>query len=230
MNIELKNVSKVYKTGKDVEVHALNNINLEIRQGDYLSICGVSGSGKSTLLHLIGCLDKPTQGDVIIDDKSTSMMGNKELASIRNSKIGFVFQDYALIPYRNVYENLIVPAYFSDVPRNQFRLKAECALAAVGMEEYMKRKVNTLSGGQKQRVAIARALMMDPDLILADEPSGALDTANSEVIIDLFKKINDEGKTIIVVTHDMKVAEASKRLINLRDGKIEESGAEVEIK
>lgn len=218
MNIELEKVSKVYRTGKDIEVKALDSVDLKIDQGDYLAVCGVSGSGKSTLLHLIGCLDLPTEGKVLLDGKNTAEMKDAERAAIRNSKIGFVFQDYALIPYRTVYENLIIPAYFSNVRRKQFGPMVDKVLDVVGMKDYLKRRVDTLSGGQKQRVAIARALMLDPDIILADEPSGALDSKNKTELIELFKTINESGKTIIVVTHDFEMAEAAQKIITIKDG------------
>ncbi|MCR4670769.1 MAG: ABC transporter ATP-binding protein [Saccharofermentans sp.] len=218
MNIELEKVSKVYRTGKDIEVKALDSVDLKIDQGDYLAVCGVSGSGKSTLLHLIGCLDLPTEGKVLLDGKNTAEMKDAERAAIRNSKIGFVFQDYALIPYRTVYENLIIPAYFSNVRRKQFGPMVDKVLDVVGMKDYLKRRVDTLSGGQKQRVAIARALMLDPDIILADEPSGALDSKNKTELIEFFKTINESGKTIIVVTHDFEMAEAAQKIITIKDG------------
>ena len=220
MKIELKDVTKTYRTGKDIYVKALDNLNLVIEQGDYVSIRGVSGSGKSTLLHLIGCLDLPTKGTVLIDGKSTTEMKDSERASIRNKRIGFVFQDYALIPYRTVQENLIVPAYFSNAPRRSFNKMIVSALESVDMKEFMKRKVDSLSGGQKQRVAIARALMMDPEVILADEPSGALDSKTRDELIDLFRIINEAGRTIVLVTHDSEMANSAKTKINIEDGKI----------
>ncbi len=220
MKIELKDVTKTYRTGKDIYVKALDNLNLVIEQGDYVSIRGVSGSGKSTLLHLIGCLDLPTKGTVLIDGKSTTEMKDSERASIRNKRIGFVFQDYALIPYRTVQENLIVPAYFSNAPRRSFNKMIVSALESVDMKDFMKRKVDSLSGGQKQRVAIARALMMEPEVILADEPSGALDSKTRDELIDLFRIINEAGKTIVLVTHDSEMANSAKTKINIEDGKI----------
>ena len=220
MKIELIDATKRYITGKDIYVKALDGINLVIDQGDFISICGVSGSGKSTLLHLIGCLDLPTEGMVLIDGKNTKDMKDSERASVRNKRIGFVFQDYALIPYRTVYENLIIPAYFSNVPRRSFNKMVESALESVNMKAFIKRKVNTLSGGQKQKVAIARSLMMDPEVILADEPSGALDSKTRNVLIDMFRIINEAGKTIVLVTHDSEMANSAKTKINIEDGKI----------
>ncbi len=223
MKIELKNVSKVYMPNKNDAVTALNEVNLTINQGDYLSICGVSGSGKSTLLHLLGCLDIASCGEVLFDDKCINRLSDSAKAELRNSKIGFVFQDYALIPYRTVYENLMVPLYFSSIKRSKCRDKVEEVLEYVSMEGYENRKISTLSGGQKQRIAIARALICNPEIILADEPSGALDSDNRKVIIELFKKINDMGKTLVVVTHDNELALASKRRIVISDGRISEN-------
>ncbi len=220
MKIELDNVRKIYRTGKSVSVTALNGVSLVIGQGEYLSFCGVSGSGKTTLLNLIGCLDIPTEGQVLLDGRNTSEMKDSERAIIRNSKIGFVFQDYALIPYRTVYENLIVPAYFSNMPRKSFKTMVEKVLEEVGMKEYMKRQISSLSGGQKQRIAIARALMLNPDVILADEPSGALDSDNKKELIKLFRQINESGKTVIIVTHDNELANSTNKVIRLVDGKI----------
>lgn len=222
MKIELDNVRKIYRTGKSVSVTALNGVSLVIEQGEYLSFCGVSGSGKTTLLNLIGCLDLPTEGQVLLDGSNTSEMKDSERAIIRNSKIGFVFQDYALIPYRTVYENLIVPAYFSNMPRKSFKTMVEKVLEEVGMKEYMKRQISSLSGGQKQRIAIARALMLNPDVILADEPSGALDSDNKKELIKLFRQINESGKTVIIVTHDNELANSTKKVIRLVDGKIKD--------
>ncbi|MBQ1743440.1 MAG: ABC transporter ATP-binding protein [Clostridiales bacterium] len=222
MIIELDNVRKIYRTGKCVSATALDGVSLVIEQGEYVSFCGVSGSGKTTLLNLIGCLDLPSEGQVLLDGRNTSEMKDSERANIRNSKIGFVFQDYALIPYRTVYENLIVPAYFSSMPRKNFKIKAEKVLEKVGMKEYLKRPISSLSGGQKQRVAIARALMLDPDVILADEPSGALDSGNKKELIDLFRQINETGKTVIIVTHDNELANSTNKIIKLIDGKITE--------
>ncbi len=222
MEIELKNVTKTYKSGKEFEITAISNADLKISQGDYLSICGISGSGKSTLLHLLGCLDIADNGSILFDGVDSKEMNTTQRAEIRSTKIGFVFQDYALIPYRTVMENLNVPLYFSNISKKEFRKEVEKVLSIVSMNDYINRKVSTLSGGQKQKVAIARALICNPEIILADEPTGALDSISKSEVIDVFDKIHKMNKTLIVVTHDNQLAQRADRKILIDEGHIHE--------
>ena len=206
--IEIKNLKKIYNANKSIEVEALKSINLIIEKGDFCSIVGVSGSGKSTLLYILGCIDKQTEGTYLLEGKNVSKMSENELAQIRNKKIGFVLQDFGLIEEETVIENVRVPILFckdKNLIRN-FRNKAEKLLKDLGIENLKDKKVNLLSGGQRQRVAIARALINDPELILADEPTGSLDTNTAQNIMNIFKELNKTGKTIIIVTHNMELA------------------------
>ncbi len=219
--IELKNVSKTYGGRRESKVTALSGIDLRIRKGEFVAICGVSGSGKSTLLNLIGCLDKASSGDVFLNGRSVNKLSSRSRAHIRNSETGFVLQDFGLIPYRTAYENVMLPFYFSS-KRVKDRSSRVCmALNSTGVSELRSRKVSKLSGGEKQRVAIARALVNDPDIILADEPTGALDSKTKKEIIRLFEEINEQGKTVVVVTHDMELANAAHRVLHIKDGHIE---------
>ena len=220
MVIELKNVGKTYNAGKDEEVKALSNVDLKIRQGEFICIFGVSGSGKSTLLHLIGAMDNPTEGTITYDDVEIGKMKDNAQSRFRNDNIGFLFQDYALIPYRSVEDNLKIPLYFSKYKPNEFKGIINKRLEEVGMSKYLKRRVSNLSGGQKQKVALARALMCDPSVILCDEPTGALDSASSEEILKLLLKVKEQGTTVIVVTHNMMFENYSDRNIHIKDGHI----------
>ena len=220
--IEIKNLKKIYNANKSIEVEALKSINLIIEKGDFCSIVGVSGSGKSTLLYILGCIDKQTEGTYLLEGKNVSKMSENELAQIRNKKIGFVLQDFGLIEEETVIENVRVPILFckdKNLIRN-FRNKAEKLLKDLGIENLKDKKVNLLSGGQRQRVAIARALINDPELILADEPTGSLDTNTAQNIMNIFKELNKSGKTIIIVTHNMELAKyylmQMKRLYHCR--------------
>ena len=217
--IELKSVSKVYKTKGADDVVALDELTLEVRRGEFVAVCGVSGSGKSTLLHIIGCLDKPTSGTVIVSGTDVSGLNDVELAKIRSERIGIVLQDFALIPYRTAYDNVMVPLYFSKNRKNAKKRIME-SLEKTGVADLAKREIRKMSGGQKQRVAIARALVNYPDIILADEPTGQLDTKTKKEIAELFKAINSEGVTIVVVTHDDELAKAADRIIRISDGRI----------
>ena len=215
--IEIKNLKKIYNANKSIEVEALKSINLIIEKGDFCSIVGVSGSGKSTLLYILGCIDKQTEGTYLLEGKNVSMMSENELAQIRNKKIGFVLQDFGLIEEETVIENVRVPILFckdKNLIRN-FRNKAEKLLKDLGIENLKDKKVNLLSGGQRQRVAIARALINDPELILADEPTGSLDTNTAQNIMNIFKELNKSGKTIIIVTHNMELAKETQRWVNI---------------
>ena len=217
--IELKSVSKVYKSKGVDDVVALDDLTLDIRRGEFAAVCGVSGSGKSTLLHIMGCLDKPTSGKVIVSGTDVSGLNDSELAKIRSERIGIVLQDFALIPYRTAYDNGMVPLYFSRNRKN-IRKRIMESLEKTGVADLAKREIRKMSGGQKQRVAIARALVNYPDIILADEPTGQLDTKTKKEIAELFKAINSEGVTIVVVTHDDELAKAADRIVRISDGRI----------
>lgn len=218
--VDIIKVEKIYNKGKENELHVLKNINLKVREGDYLSIVGPSGSGKSTLLHLIGCLDKPTKGKIIIDQQDVSTLPDESLAKIRREKIGFIFQQFYLIPVFNAMENVKIPIILDGNKIKDVDKKAEKLLKLVGLEERMYHFPSQLSGGEIQRVAIARALANDPKMILADEPTGNLDSKRGEEIIKILEKLNKEGKTIIIVTHDLSIANRAKRKIALKDGAI----------
>ena len=217
--IELKSVSKVYKSKGVDDVVALDDLTLDIRRGEFAAVCGVSGSGKSTLLHIMGCLDKPTSGKVIVSGTDVSGLNDSELAKIRSERIGIVLQDFALIPYRTAYDNVMVPLYFSRNRKN-IRKRIMESLEKTGVADLAKREIRKMLGGQKQRVAIARALVNYPDIILADEPTGQLDTKTKKEIAELFKAINSEGVTIVVVTHDDELAKAADRIVRISDGRI----------
>lgn len=223
MVIELKNVGKTYNAGKAEEIKALSDVDMKVEQGEFICVFGVSGSGKSTLLHLLGAMDTPTEGVVTYDDVNVGRMKDKEQSRLRNDKIGFLFQDYALIPYRSVEDNLKIPLYFSKYKPNEFNRIISKKLEEVGMSEYLKRRVNSLSGGQKQKVAIARALVCNPSVILCDEPTGALDSKSSEEILNLLLQINKNGTTVIVATHNMMFEDYSDRNIYIKDGHISEA-------
>lgn len=220
--IELKDVTKIYSTKDTPEIIALNKANLTVEEGEFLSVCGVSGSGKSTLLHLIGCLDKPTEGTVSVKGSVTTQMNEKELARMRNGTVSIVLQDFGLIPSRTVYDNLVVPFYFSS-NRKGMNDKIKSALEFTGIADLNQRPVTKLSGGQKQRVAIARAIVNDCPILLADEPTGQLDTQTKKQIMELFHKLNEKGKTIIMVTHDIDMAKETSRIVKIADGSIMES-------
>ncbi len=215
-----ENVWKVYNEGTAAEVRALQGINLRINRGEFLSIQGVSGSGKSTLLHCIGCLDTPSKGRIYIDGEDVSKLGEDELALIRRNKIGFVFQFFNLIPSLTALENVELPMVFAGVSAHKRIRRAKELLAKVGLRKRLQHRPNELSGGERQRVAIARALANDPVLLLADEPTGNLDSKSGKQIMQIFSKLNKEGRTIIVVTHDPFVAKRTKRIVRLVDGRI----------
>lgn len=219
--LSLDNVSKLYKMGETV-VTALDGVSFNVERGEFLSIMGPSGSGKSTCMNLIGCLDKPTSGEILISGKKVSLMNQNQLAEIRNRTIGFVFQQYNLLPNLSVIENVMLPLRYQGVPVAERRKRAEKVLDRMGLSDRLNHKPSELSGGQKQRTAIARATVTDPALILADEPTGALDSHTGESVMDLFNEINREGTTIIVVTHDEKIGRSLPRTIRILDGKIQE--------
>ena len=215
--VELENVKKIYSMG-DAEVHALKGVSFKVEQGEFISIMGPSGSGKSTCMNMLGCLDTPTSGIVKIDGKETSRMTETELAVLRNKTIGFVFQQYHLIPSMTVIENVMLPLKYKRTERKDRLALAKAALEKVGLSERENHRPNELSGGQKQRVAIARAIIAEPKIILADEPTGALDTNTGIQVMNLFHEINKTGTTIIIVTHDPRIGESTERVIKILDG------------
>ena len=218
--INLENISRVYQVGSE-EVHALDGVSLKIDRNEYVAIMGPSGSGKSTLMNIIGCLDTPTSGKYELNGTDVSDMSDNELAEVRNREIGFVFQTFNLLPRATSFHNVELPLIYAGVPAAERREMAEQALASVGLEERMLHKPNELSGGQRQRVAVARALVIGPSIILADEPTGNLDSKTGEEIMALFHEIYKQGNTIILVTHEEYIANHAKRIIRLLDGKIE---------
>lgn len=218
--IELKNVSKVYEMG-DNKVYALNKVNMSIKRGEFVLFFGPSGSGKSTLMHLVGCLDRPTEGKVLLKGKRVSEYTSNELAKIRNELIGFVFQTFNLIHTLNVIENISLPLVFRGVSQEERTKKARKYVEMVGLKGRENHRPTELSGGQQQRVAIARALVTDPEIILADEPTGNVDSKTGNKIMDNLKEINQKGKTIAVVTHDLSLIDYASRVIYLKDGIIE---------
>lgn len=217
--IELKQIKKTYQMGKEL-VHALRQIDLSIDTNEYVALMGPSGSGKSTLMNIIGCLDTPTSGEYFLADENVSTMSGDDLAHIRNKKIGFVFQTFNLLPRLSALDNVALPLIYSGLNKAIRTEKAEQALRIVGLEDRMTHKPNELSGGQRQRVAIARALVNNPAIILADEPTGNLDSKTSIEIMEIFNKLHESGNTIILVTHEHDIAEYAKRKIHLLDGLI----------
>ena len=218
--IETKDVKKIYNRGKPNELIVLRDIDLKIKKGELITVFGPSGSGKSTLLHIIGCLDRPTSGNVYIEGKNVSKLSDDELALIRRNKIGFVFQQFNLISALTALENVELPMRISGMNKGKCKKKAEELLNSVGLGERLNHFPRQLSGGEMQRVAIARALANEPDVILADEPTGNLDSKTGKEIVDLMIKLNKKGYTFIVVTHDISIAKYATRKINIKDGKI----------
>ncbi|MCA0989799.1 ABC transporter ATP-binding protein [Pseudalkalibacillus hwajinpoensis] len=215
--IQLEEITKSYTLGKEA-VNVLRGISLQIKSGEFVAIMGPSGSGKSTLMNIIGCLDRPTTGSYFLNEEDVSQHKDHELAKVRNQSIGFVFQQFQLLPRLTALKNVELPMVYAGASKQEREERARDALAKVGLQDRVGHLPNELSGGQKQRVAIARALVNDPSLILADEPTGALDTATSVAIMDLFVQLNQEGTTIVVVTHEPEVAEYASRVIYVRDG------------
>ena len=224
--ISMKRITKSYEMG-EAQVRALDDVNVEVERGEFISIVGPSGSGKSTLMNLIGCLDRPTSGEYYLDDEKVDELGDDQLAHIRNKKIGFVFQTFNLLPRTNCLHNVELPLLYSNVPRKEREKKALELLQRVGLGERVYHNPNELSGGERQRVAIARALVNDPAIVLADEPTGNLDSKTGSEIMAMFTSLNQEGKTIVLVTHERYIADYSARIITLRDGRVVAEDAEV---
>lgn len=218
--IELDSIVKNYRVGTQV-VHALRSVSLSIFRGEYVAIMGASGSGKSTLMNIIGCLDTPTSGKYILNKRDVSRLSDNQLAEIRNAEIGFVFQVFNLLPRSSALENVMLPMVYSGIRKQERRLRATQTLTDVGLQDRMTHKPNELSGGQRQRVAIARALVNKPSLLLADEPTGNLDSKISEEIMKLFADIHRKGNTLLMVTHEEDIARHAHRIIKLKDGEVE---------
>lgn len=216
-SVELKNIKKIYKTG-DEDTIALAGIDLKVKKGEFVAIMGPSGSGKSTLMHIIGLLDKPTSGQYLLDGKDVSKISKNTQSNIRNQEIGFIFQQFNLLPRTTVLENVLLPVTYGK--QEDATKKAKELIGLVGLSNRVGHKSNQLSGGQVQRVAIARALIMEPSFILADEPTGNLDTKNSKEIMEILREINKKGATVILITHEEEIAKYAERTIRLRDGKI----------
>lgn len=221
--IQIKNMTKTYKLGGEI-VHALNNVSLEIEKGDFLAIIGPSGSGKSTLMNMLGCLDRPNQGSYLLDGKDIGKMNDNQLAAIRNQKIGFIFQNFNLLSKLTAMENVELPLVYSGVSAGERRERSLDSLSKVGLKERAGHLPTQLSGGQQQRVAIARALVGQPSILLADEPTGALDSKTSKEILLLMKELNELGHTIILITHDLEIAKQAKRMVSIQDGELYENG------
>ncbi|MBI2504120.1 MAG: ABC transporter ATP-binding protein [Candidatus Latescibacteria bacterium] len=222
--IQTQQLRKSYQMGK-VEVEALRGVDIAIGRGEYVAILGPSGSGKSTLMHLLGCLDTPTSGCYLLDGKPVEGLKRNELALLRSRKIGFVFQSFNLLAHATALGNVELPLIYQSASRRLRRQRAAALLERVGLKDRMEHRPNELSGGERQRVALARALAAEPDLILADEPTGNLDTASGQEVVRLFEQLVGEGKTVIVVTHDQEIARRAARIIRLRDGRVEDDSS-----
>jgi putative ABC transport system ATP-binding protein len=217
--IQTFNLSKIYKTDL-IETVALSDVSFQIKKGEFVAIMGPSGSGKSTLMHILGALDKPTSGKYVLDGENVENLSDDELADIRNRKIGFIFQAYNLLPRTSALKNVILPMVYGGIPKEKREEIAVKYLKMVGLGDRMQHNSNQLSGGQQQRVAIARSLVMDPAILLADEPTGNIASNQAEEIMEIFQRLNDEGHTVIMITHEPDIAEHAKRIIHIRDGKI----------
>lgn len=218
--IDLKDICRSYKMGEEV-VHALRNVSLQIYKNQYVALMGPSGSGKSTLMNILGCLDSPSSGNYLLNEIDVSTMADADLAEVRNKQIGFIFQTFNLLPKLSSLENVALPLIYAGIGKSERLDRAEKALASVGLRDRMLHKPNELSGGQRQRVAVARALVNDPAIILADEPTGNLDTKTSIEIMALFEEIHSKGNTVVLVTHEPDIALYAHRIIRLRDGQLE---------
>jgi putative ABC transport system ATP-binding protein len=219
--IEMRGIRKVYNTGR-VEVEALRGVDLDVAANDYVAIVGPSGSGKSTLMNIVGCLDTPSSGEYLLSGERVFGLDRNRLAEIRNRHVGFVFQNFNLLPYATALENVELPLLFAGVPAKERRERARAMLAKVDLAERMEHKPTELSGGQMQRVAVARALVNRPTMVLADEPTGNLDTASGKGIVGLFQELHAGGQTVVMITHDMALARIASRVVQIRDGEIVE--------
>lgn len=217
--VDLRNINKSYPIGAE-RLHILKDVSFSVDKGEYLAILGPSGSGKSTLMNIIGCMDTLDSGEYFLDGEAIHEYGDKELTGIRNRKIGFIFQKYHLIPQYTALQNVIMPLLLRGVSRDEAVAEAEKCIRLVGLEDRIKHRPNELSGGQQQRIAIARALVTQPALLLADEPTGALDSVTGQEILKLFRELNEAGNTIIMITHDINIAKASRRMLKLYDGRL----------
>ncbi len=220
--IQMENIKKIYDTGK-IEVEALRGVDLHVKKGDFITVIGPSGSGKSTLMNIMGCLDKPSTGEYRLNGQNIQNLNDNELSELRNKEIGFVFQNFNLLPYASAYENVEMPLLFAGIGGKKRRQKVESILNKVGLGDRMDHKPNELSGGQKQRVAIARALVNNPNIILADEPTGNLDTKSGKEIMELFVNLWKEGNTIIMITHDPRARDYTDNIVTITDGRITEN-------
>lgn len=217
--IQIRNVERVYNTGAE-PVYALKGVSLEIVTGEYVAIMGTSGSGKSTLMNIIGCLDLPDAGTYVLDGREVQSLSENELSDVRNKKLGFVFQQFNLLPRMSALENVMLPLVYAGLKKDERKARAEKVLRLVGLGERMHHRPTQLSGGQQQRVSIARALVNTPSVLLADEPTGALDSQTSAEIMTLFNELHNEGMTVILVTHEQEIAEHARRIVRLKDGAI----------
>lgn len=217
--LEIRDITKSYVMGDNI-VHALRNVSLVIEKGEWISIMGPSGSGKSTLMNILGCLDRPTTGKYLLDGAEVEKLNDDQLAEERNKKIGFVFQNFNLLPRMDALNNVALPLIYAGIPKEERLKKAAHALERVGLGERLDHRPNELSGGQRQRVAIARALVNDPTIVLADEPTGNLDSRSGEEIMDIFRELHKQGRTIVLVTHEPEIAEFAERVVVVRDGEI----------
>ncbi len=218
--IQVSHISKVYKMEGGLETVALSDISFTVKKGEFVAIMGPSGSGKSTLMHILGALDKPTSGEYILDGEKVSLLNDDDLADIRNRKIGFIFQAFNLLPRTTTMKNVMLPMAYAGIPKVEQLKTAQKYLEMVGLGHRLQHTSNQLSGGQQQRVAIARSLVLNPAILLADEPTGNIATSQADEIMSIFQELNDEGHTIVMITHEPDIAEHAKRVIHIRDGKI----------
>ena len=221
---EMQGINKFYPMGEELS-HVLKDVNLTVHEGEYLSVLGPSGSGKSTLMNIIGCLDTASSGRYILRGQETGELAENELAAIRSGEIGFVFQNFQLLPRLDALKNVEVPLIYAGIPLRERRRRAQAMLERVGLSDRMHHFPNQLSGGQQQRVAIARALVGNPSLLLADEPTGALDQKTGRQVMELFRELNREGRTIVMITHDTQIASYARRIVHIIDGELTEGGA-----